>query len=157
MVNRPRDIGTAAETAVVRVLREYFPEADRSPLRGHHDQGDIRGTGDFIWEVKAGNVARGASSTGETATGLIAEWMRQTEVERSNAGVLFGVLVTARRGVGAGNAHRWWAWLPIAALADILGAAGHQNSAPVRMELGNFLDLLADQGFTPNMDDPDGG
>jgi len=63
VVNRPRDIGTAAETAVVRVLREYFPEADRSPLRGHHDQGDIRGTGDFIWEVKAGNTARGADST----------------------------------------------------------------------------------------------
>lgn len=139
----------------MRVLRGYFPEADRSPLRGHHDQGDIRGTGDFIWEIKAGNTARGADSTGETPAGHITEWLRQTDVERANAGVRFGILVTARRGVGAGNAHRWWAWLPVAALADILGAAGHQNPTPVRMELGAFLDLLADQGFTPSVDDPD--
>jgi hypothetical protein len=150
MVNRPRNIGTAAESAVRNVLRNYFPEADRSPLRGSRDQGDIRGTGAFIWEVKAGAAAKGAATTGETAPGLIVEWLRQTEVERKNAGARFGVLVTVRRGVGAANAARWWAWLSVAALGDILGASGHQNPDPIRMELGHLLELLADQGFTPD-------
>lgn len=150
MVNRPRNIGTAAESAVRTVLRQYFPEADRSPLRGSRDQGDIRGTGAFIWEVKAGAQARGTKSTGETAPGFVVEWLRQTEVERKNAGARFGILVTVRAGVGSANARRWWAWLSVAALGDILGAAGHQNSDPVRMELGYFLNLIADQGLTPD-------
>jgi hypothetical protein len=148
IVNRPRNIGTAAETAVVKVLRPYWPSADRSPLRGSRDQGDIRGTGDFIWEVKGGSAAKGTASIGETAAGLITEWLRQTEVERGHAGVRFGILVTTRRGVGATNACRWWGWLSVAALADITGAPGHTNPAPVRLELGALLDLLADQGFT---------
>ena len=148
IVNRPRNIGTAAETAVVKVLKPYWPTADRSPLRGSHDQGDIRGTGCIIWEVKAGAAAKGRTSTGEPAPGLVTEWLRQTEVERENAGARLGVLVTTRRGVGADNARRWWAWLSVAALADITGAPGHTNPAPVRLELGALLDLLADQGFT---------
>ena len=152
MVNRPREIGTAAETAVVKVLRDYFPTADRSPLRGGHDQGDIRGTGDFIWEVKAGAQARGAKSLGEATAGRVTEWLRQTEVERVNARVRFGILVTVRGGVGPNNARRWWAWLSVAALADICGAAGHTNDYPVRLELGDLLDLLADQGFTPDVE-----
>jgi hypothetical protein len=148
IVNRPRNIGTAAESAVKQVLLPYWPTADRSPLRGSHDQGDIRGTGCLIWEVKAGATAKGVSSTGETAPGLVTGWLRQAEVERENAGARFGILVTTRRGVGAKNADRWWAWLSVAAFADIMGAAGHRNSAPVRLELGALLGLLADQGFT---------
>lgn len=150
MVNRPRNIGTAAETAVVKVLREFWPDADRSPLRGQRDQGDIRGTGDFIWEVKAGEAARGRTSVGETPPGLISEWLRQTEAERGHAGAKFGVLVTVRRGVGAVNAGRWWAWLTTAAFAEIMGAPGSPHSAPVRLQLDQFLSICASQGLTAN-------
>lgn len=151
MVNRPRNIGTAAETAVVKVLRDFFPDADRSPLRGSRDQGDIRGTGHFIWEVKAGAVARGRTGLAETAAGNITEWLRQTEQERIHAGSRFGVLVTVRSGVGHANARRWWAWLSAAAFADIMGAPGHRNATPLRLELGALLDILADQGLTPDV------
>ena len=151
MVNRPREIGTAAETAVVKILRDYFPDADRSPLRGNRDQRDIRGTGDFIWEVKAGAVARGRAGLAETAAGNVTEWLRQTEQERIHAGSRFSVLVTVRAGVGPKNARRWWAWLHTAAFADIMGAPGHQNATPLRLELGALLDILADQGLTPDV------
>ena len=53
MTNPPRKRGTAAETAVTRWLRDHgFPHADRQPLRGGRDQGDIDITAGLIAEVK---------------------------------------------------------------------------------------------------------
>lgn len=146
VVNRPKQIGTAAETAVVRVLADYFPGVKREPLRGARDQGDIR-TGDVIWEVKGGKTARGAASTGSAGPGLLAAWMEQTAVEKSHAGSRIGVLVTARAGFGASRARSWWAYLRVDELALILGADGHRQAAPVRLELGQLLDLMADCGW----------
>lgn len=149
MKTKPRDIGTAAETATVKQLRKYWPTADRSPLRGNRDQGDIQGTGAFIWEIKAGRAAR------EINTALLNAWLAQTEIERLNAGVDFGVLVTTRLGYGPKNANRWWAWLPISRFSTIIGGAYYPpdgNDYPVRMELGDLLEILADQGYTPDIE-----
>lgn len=45
MTNRPKAIGTAAETAVVRYLAAHgFPAAERRALHGATDLGDITGT-----------------------------------------------------------------------------------------------------------------
>ena len=146
MTNKPRAIGTAAETATRKLLNLYWPEADRSPLRGNHDQGDIRGTGAFIWEIKAGNAAR------EVNSGLLTEWMRQTEVERTNAKVKYGVLVTTRLGYGPARASRWWAWLRVEDFAEIVGGCYLPDAEmPIRLELGALLELLADQGYTANV------
>ncbi|NAE18288.1 hypothetical protein, partial [Enterococcus hirae] len=69
MPARPRDIGTAAETATVRYLRTAgFPHAERRALRGTHDCGDITGTPGLAWEVKGGQAAKGASD------GQVAQW-----------------------------------------------------------------------------------
>lgn len=149
MVNRPKQIGTAAETAVVNILREYWPDVKREPLRGNRDEGDIR-TGQIVWEVKGGNVARGNPHTGNVGAGLLEDWMHQTEVERGNAGARLGVLVTARKGYGAQRAHRWWCYLRVDGFADLLGAPGHVNGAPVRLELGHLLGILDDMGWTPD-------
>lgn len=104
MTARPKDIGTAGETAVVRALRELgFPYAERRALAGARDLGDITGTPGIVWEVKAGNAAKTASD------GQVAKWLDETERERINAGAQYGVLVLARSGIGAANASRWWA------------------------------------------------
>ena len=143
MKTKPRAIGTAAETATRRLLSLYWPTADRSPLRGNRDQGDIQGTGIFIWEVKAGHAAR------EVNDGLLTEWMRQTEVERVNAKATYGVLVTTRLGYGPARASRWWAWLPVDQFATLVGGCYLPDAEmPIRLELGALLELLADQGFT---------
>jgi len=103
---RPKDIGTAAETAVVKALRVHgFPHAERRALAGTYDLGDIVGTVGIVWEVKGGEAAKSASD------GQIEKWLEETERERLNANAEYGVLVVQRKGIGAPNAHRWWAIL----------------------------------------------
>jgi hypothetical protein len=100
---RPKDIGTAAETAVVKALRLHgFPNAERRALAGAYDLGDITGTPGLVWEVKGGEAAKSASDA------QIEKWLDETETERINAGADIGVLVVQRRGIGPANAHRWW-------------------------------------------------
>lgn len=104
MVNKPRNIGTAAETAVVRYLvANGFPHAERRSLKGNLDQGDITGTPGICWEVKGGAAAKNASD------GQVQAWLEETERERVNAGATIGILVLQRKGIGAINAGRWWA------------------------------------------------
>lgn len=137
-MNRPKARGTAAETAVVRALRNLgFPHAERRALAGVHDLGDITGTPGICWEVKGGDAARTASDQ------KITDWLAETEKERGNAGADIGVLVVQRKAVGAANAHRWWAIMP--ANAWILGAAKHDFA--VRMLLADACTLLRAAGY----------
>lgn len=79
-MTRPRDIGTRAETAVVRVLRDHgFPHAERRALRGSQDAGDITGTPGVVWEVKGGERAKNASH------GQLSKWLHETSRERETA------------------------------------------------------------------------
>lgn len=145
MVNRPKDIGTRAESAVVKQILPYFPTAERLALKGEDDEGDIGHCGDFIFEVKGGK------QTTQIGDGKLAKWMEEAEREAQNRGVHFGVLVTQRAGFGLPNARRWWAFVRIEDLAEICGGFYAPGAfAPVRLELGVFLDLLADQGYTPS-------
>lgn len=149
MVNRPKAIGTKAESATLKVVKRYFPDADRAALHGASDIGDLMNTGDFCFEVKGGQAAKDAVNASQSVQ--ITKWLAETERERKLAGRRFGVLVVQRGGVNYPDADRWWAIVTAAALADIMGAPGHQNSAPVRLELGTLLDILADQGYTPDV------
>jgi hypothetical protein len=104
MTNRPKDIGTAAETAVVRALRRHgFPHAERRALRGEHDAGDIAGTPGVCWSVKGGEAAKSASDN------QVERWLSALEKQQVNARADLGVLVLQRKGVGGPNADRWWA------------------------------------------------
>lgn len=148
MVKRPKDIGTAAETAVLRILKPWFPDADRGALTGSHDQGDIRHCGDFIFEVKGG------AQTKQIGDKLLEEWAKQTAVEALNSGRYFGVLVVQRHGFGAGRADRWWAYVPIHDLVCWCGgySGGRSGTVMVRLELGQLLNLLAENGYTFEVD-----
>ena len=115
---RSKDIGTRAETAVVRLARDLgFREAERLPLAGAADKGDIRLIRDplVILEVKAGKAAQNASWP------QIQAWLRETQIERNNAWKdlthpqkinreFHGFLVSQRKGYGIGRVADWCIW-----------------------------------------------
>lgn len=150
-MSRSKDIGTRAETAVVRFLRTAgWPHAERRALAGAQDLGDVTGTPGIVWEVKARK-----NTPSDTD---VAGWMDETETERRNASAGIGVLIVRRRGVGEGHAGRWWAYLPagtIAALAayphgDVL-IPQDAHPFPARMLLRDAVALLHTAGFgTPD-------
>jgi len=136
---RPKDIGTAAETAVVRALRTLgFPHAERRALAGAYDLGDITGCPGIVWEVKGGQQTRQPSDE------EIADWMAETEQERVNAGADFGVLVLQRHGVGPSNAHRWWAYLRAQKVMAVHPAG---PDFPVRVRLADACLFLRMAGY----------
>jgi hypothetical protein len=149
MTNRPKNIGTSAETAVVRAARRLgFPHAERVVLHGTLDQGDVRLTpgltAGVIVEVKGGNAARDASDAQVWA------WLVETERERVNARADVALLVTQRRGVGAPNAERWWAHLrmgDLARLRDYPAGIHVADDAPVRMTFASALAQLRAAGY----------
>lgn len=150
MTNRPKNIGTATETAVVRTARTRgFPLADRLTLTGANDRGDIGLCPGVIIEVKGGEQARNASDLD------IERWLAETLRERDNAGADIAFLVTQRRGVGAPNAHRWWAWWRIGWLEY---ARGHDHpgtgpyDTPIRMRLDDALTLIRTAGYGTPLD-----
>lgn len=146
MTNRPKNIGTAAETAVVRAVRTRgFPTADRLTLTGAHDRGDIGLCPGVILEVKAGQAAKTASDA------QIAAWLVETARERINACAEVGLLVTARAGIGAGNAQRWWAHMSLYQVEQLIALAPASPDAladlPVRMPLHAALLILRRAGY----------
>lgn len=149
--NKSGAIGAYTETAVVRYLKANgWPYAERRRLKGRHDEGDITGCPGLVWEVKGGNAAKYASDA------LIREWLGDTEIERQNAGADIGILVVHRPGVGATNAGRWWAIVPyVTAYCLHTGDDVHVQpgawdtlaAIPVRLRLGDLVDLLRHAGF----------
>jgi hypothetical protein len=142
-VNRPKAIGTKAETTVARFLAANgFPHAERRALRGTLDAGDITGTPGLCWEVKGGNAARSASD------GLVETWLAETEAERLNANADLGVLVLQRAGVGPANAGRWWAVMRLLDAGGVVGwPAWLARPVPVRMHLADAVQLLRTAGY----------
>lgn len=149
-MSRSKDIGTRAETAVVRYLQANgFPHAERRALRGRQDAGDITGTPGICWEVKARK--RPISDTD------VAAWLAETETEAAAADAEIGVLVVRRAGVGEGNAGRWWAYLTAGTVTGLASEGGFvpygQLGFPVRMLLRDAVTLLHLAGYGT----PDGG
>lgn len=115
---RSKDIGTRAETAVVKLAQSIgFHDAERLPLAGAADRGDIRLIRDplVILEVKAGKAAQNASWS------QIRAWLEETQIERNNAWRALpdnrkessdwhGFLVTQRKGYGIGRVEDWCIW-----------------------------------------------
>lgn len=143
---RPKDIGTATETAVVRYLRANgFPHAERRALTGSLDCGDITGIPGVAFEVKGGTAAKIASD------GQVHLWLAETEAERVNAKADVGVLVMQRAGVGVVNAGRWFAvldsWTLANLMADLAPPSRTSPRVPVRMFLGDLVHLLRWAGY----------
>ncbi|MCC5574543.1 hypothetical protein IMZ11_02670 [Microtetraspora sp. AC03309] len=155
-MNKPKAIGTQAESAVVKVLNATgWPLAERRILKGALDEGDITGTPALCWEVKGGDQARQASDA------LILEWLAETETERKNANAEFGILVVQRKGVGLANAGRWWA---VMWACDLFRLHGGQVSGllgviytadiPIRLLLADAVTLLRMAGYGNPLPNP---
>jgi len=147
MTNKPKQIGTAGETAVLRAVLPYFPEARRNVQHGSRDEGDLFLSKDFIIEVKAGKQVRQVGDL------QLAAWYSQTTTEAANSLARYGILVLQRWGVGAPNAHRWWAYIDLADLSELLGggypSGDDMQVQLVRLELGHLLDMLGNLGHAP--------
>ena len=143
---RPKDIGTAAETAVVRYLQANgWPGAERRALRGTSDVGDITGTPGVAWEVKSRNRP--------VTDKQVDAWLRETFSEAANAHADVGILVIRRPGHGPANAGSWWAISTAMDLFHIHGGAKlglnlslvgayWTSDIPVRLTLAHMVRLL---------------
>ena len=143
-MNRPKAIGTKAETAVTRAAQSRgFPHAERRALRGRHDVGDVLLCPGVVVEVKGGDMARNASDA------LVGKWLVETERERVNAGAEHAFLVVQRAGVGAKNAHRWHAYWTAGGWARLLGheAPGALAGSAIRTSLESSLAALVANGW----------
>jgi hypothetical protein len=83
--------GTRFESAIVAFLRQHgFTWADRVPLSGAHDRGDVSiGPGSPVIESKNQNRHS------------LAEWLDEANAEAVNARAPFGVVWAHRRGKGS--------------------------------------------------------
>lgn len=111
-MSKARQKGTAAETAVVKYLRQCgWLDADRHPLRGQADQGDIRGISNMVLEVK------------NHRTYSIPAWMREVEAEKANADARFGAAIIKPNGVGLTSVGQWWAVMSVEDFAKLCARA----------------------------------
>ncbi len=154
MSNPSKQKGTAAESAVVRHVQvNGFPHAYRNALTGSKDHGDVTLCPGVIVEVKS---HAGGPSTGQPTPGVLAEWMRQTDVERAHARADFGVLVVKRSGTT--DPSRWFAYVPFNAVAELLtGTSNHSlpdviEETPVCLCFGVVLLLLRAAGWGSPLD-----
>ncbi len=147
MVNKPKQIGTRAETAVARYLAANgFPHAERRTLRGREDAGDITGTPGVCWEVKGGEAAKSASDFD------VDRWLLELENEIGHAGADVGVLVLQRRGIGPQRAGLWTAAMMLGDLgraAWVDGIPRHTLAydVPVRLALAHAVTILRAAGY----------
>ena len=110
-VTKQKAKGTAAETAVVRWLRDNgFPYAERRALHGTADMGDITGCGPVVFEVK------------NHKTLDLAGWIKELETEMRNAKVDTGAVIAKKRGTT--DPGEWYAVMPLRILVGLLIKVG---------------------------------
>lgn len=110
-MSKAKQKGTAAETAVVKYLKEHgFPYAERRALHGVNDKGDITGCGPVVFEVK------------DHGTLKLSEWVSELKEEMSNADAETGTVVAKKRGTM--KVEDWYAIMPFSVLVKLLKDAG---------------------------------
>lgn len=150
MANRSKQVGTKAESAVVRAAQTRgFFGAERRALRGRNDVGDVLLCPGVVIEVKGGDMARKASDA------LVAKWLAETERERINAGAEHAFLVVQRAGVGPRNAHHWHAYWTAGGWARLLGhdAPDALANSTIRTSLESSLAALRANGWGDELEE----
>ena len=145
MVNRSKQKGTAAETAVVNWLHRLgFGQAERLALRGNLDVGDVRVRPGIHLEVKAGAAAAHPSQ------GQVVKWRDEATVEGVNGGVDC-YLVTKRK--GSADPGTWLVHLTLRELSELLttsqGYARTWIEEPAVITLSSLVMLTTAQLHRP--------
>jgi len=156
-MNKPKRIGTAAETAVARYLQANgWPSAERRALRGIKDAGDLTGTPGVCWSVKGGEAAKGASDAD------VQRWLAELDVQSGHARAAIGVLIMQRRGFSAVRAGSWWAVMPLVDFSYATNGsytglnASLDPAMPVRITLAHVVTILRAEGHGAPLEVPDG-
>lgn len=111
-MSKSKQKGTAAETAVVKYLKENgFPYAERRALHGTLDKGDITGCGPIVFEVKNHKAMD------------LAGWVAELKAEIANAEAMTGAVVAKKRGTTFPG--DWYAIMPFGLLVKLLKEAGY--------------------------------
>jgi hypothetical protein len=107
-LSKAKQKGTLAETALAEYLKQTWPAVERRALNGANDKGDIAGVPGFVVEVKNHRTYR------------IAEWLKETEEERLNAGEPNSFLVVKPNRVGTSKVGSWWAVLEVDQIVSLI-------------------------------------
>lgn len=135
-MNRPKRIGTAAETAVVRESLAAGVHAQRPALAGSLDVGDVHlDHGVVVVEVKAGQ------QTLKPTWARIRAWLDEAETEAARVSAdALPILVTKRH--GSGSAADWFTYWDSRHLARFMGWGNpDEQSVIVSVRYRDFLDL----------------
>lgn len=137
MTNRPKQIGTAAESAARNwLIGDGWTECHRVAQTGRYDTGDLLICDKplrAIAEVKGGATAEAASAA------LIENWLDETDTERRHAAAAIGVLIVRRY---RRNVAQWDAWIRMRDLVWLECGKYGWSDIPVRVSLENFSALL---------------
>lgn len=124
-MSKAKQKGTLAETAVVELLKQVWPTAERRALSGINDKGDVAGINQIAIEVKNQKSYK------------ISEWLKETKQEQLNAKADYGVLVIKPNGVGVSRVQDWWAVIPLSDLITLLQKAGYDKGLQPRAHQGH--------------------
>ncbi|MFT4225330.1 hypothetical protein [Micropruina sp.] len=148
-MNRPKQIGTAAESALVKAARQDgFGQAERRALGGSKDLGDILLCPGVIIEVKAGKQTENPSD------GQVAAWWAETRAEAVHAAADVALLVLRRR--GKGDPLAWWCWMDLRQLLHLtsVGIMPDERTSTVliRASVADALRMLRAAGWGDPLD-----
>ena len=133
-MNRSKAKGTQHESQLVKWLRENgFPDARRETLHGSKDVGDIGGVSwrgiPIVIEVKNCRDKRHA------------QWLKEAEAERVNAGAPIAFVVTHTKGVGEKNFGKNECLIDLRSLAKLLDISREIDGYAI-MPLCTIAELL---------------
>ena len=124
MANKSKQIGTRAETKVVKFLRSYGYGARRKALAGNKDEGDVelfdapRLCKPITLEIKAGKQTANPNRT------QLEEWIRQARVEAARSGEDKAYLCVVRYNRKIEDADVWSQYFDFD--SDYIGIIRHQ-------------------------------
>lgn len=129
-MGRSTDIGTKAETEVVRTLLRAGISAARHTKEGSKDPGDVWAKFPdwgvlYVIEVKAGEQTKSATMSRTPSWGQIEKWWQEAITEAANVRAkpevavqykgVYPILVVRRWGSGRGE--DWWAYTRLGDMA----------------------------------------
>ena len=141
-MTKSKDIGTRAETAVVKCAQAHgFPNAERLALRGALDVGDVRLTPSVHLEVKAGMQASWPSPH------QVRLWRKEAAAEARNAGAGIDCYLVTKLARSA-NPLEWPVHLSLAEYSRLVGCDDDPHPHPhpdvhvLRLDFGVLLTLI---------------
>ncbi len=106
-MSKSKQKGTSFETAIKNYLIDEGFDADRQPLTGSKDMGDIKIYGiDAVFELK------------NCVKLNLSGWINETETERQNAKKRYGFTIFKRK--GKGQPQDQYALMPLSTLVELL-------------------------------------